>query len=110
MAAALRNFVVPPWELLPEQFTQLCHTSRPQRSRKAVDQVLTCAKTVKWLEGYIEKIADNRGAMYFGRSNINEAIHNVYISKADKRHDFRRSYAARCDIALLENQLGRYAS
>lgn len=41
-----------------------------------------------------------------GSSNVNESINNVYTIKANKRFDFRTSYQARVDVAILEKTQG----
>ena len=45
--------------------------------------------TKEWLQKFINDLAKRDEIMWYGSSNINESINNVYARYADKRYDFR---------------------
>lgn len=86
------------------QSTTLLPNNEPT-SLKFKFKIITCEKTKKWLESYIVQQAARDEIMFYGSSNINESVNNMYTVKADKRHDFRCSYTARVDVAAVEFML-----
>ena len=59
------------------------------KSQKWKYKVIRDEPTKRWLRSYIMDQSDRDEIMYYGSSNVNESIHNLYAVKANKRHDFR---------------------
>jgi len=105
----LRSFNVPKLCSILENFDLATTGKRQELIQRILEEVPTLIarklirsrEVLEWLHHYFMKMVETDACLVRGSTNVCESINALYARKAPKHRDWRSSYAARCDVALM---------